>query len=224
MSIQVLKYCKNCGKELTASQKHNTYCSSACAADAIKKQKIKDWLDGTTDETKGSNGQLSTTVRDYLLEKANYRCSLCGWHEINPTTNLVPLEVHHIDGNYKNNSYENLQVLCPNCHALTPNYKSLNKDSNRERTITRKNFCIDCGKEIGQGSLRCIACSSKARITEKPVTREELKEKIRTTPFVTIGMEYGVTDNTIRKWCIRYNLPSKKKDIIAYSDEEWATI
>lgn len=32
---------------------------------------------------------------------------------------------------------------------------------------------------------------------------------------------YGVTDNAIRKWCISENLPSKKKDIKLYSEEEW---
>ena len=34
----------------------------------------------------------------------------------------IPLELHHIDGNNLNNQIENLQILCPNCHAQTPNY------------------------------------------------------------------------------------------------------
>ena len=33
-----------------------------------------------------------------------------------------------------------------------------------------------------------------------------------------------VSDNAIRKWCIGYELPSKKKDIKKYSDEEWAAL
>ena len=44
---------------------------------------------------------------------------------------------------------------------------------------------------------------------------------IRTIPFTVIGKNFGVTDNAIRKWCIDYNLPSKKKDILSFSDEEW---
>ena len=55
-------------------------------------------------------------------------------------------------------------------------------------------------------------------------SREELKELIRTTPFLTIGKKYGVCDNAIRKWCIRYDLPTKKKDINAYSNEEWLNV
>jgi len=33
----------------------------------------------------------------------------------------IPLELHHIDGNHYNNSFENLMILCPNCHALEEN-------------------------------------------------------------------------------------------------------
>lgn len=43
----------------------------------------------------------------------------------------MPLEVHHIDGNCTNNKEENLQLLCPNCHSLTPNSGSLNKGNSK---------------------------------------------------------------------------------------------
>ena len=53
-----------------------------------------------------------------MLQKANYKCELCGWGEINPFTNLIPLELHHKDGNHFNNNFDNLQILCPNCHSI----------------------------------------------------------------------------------------------------------
>ena len=56
------------------------------------------------------------------------------------------------------------------------------------------------------------------------ISREELKKLIRTTPFTTIGKQYGVTDNAVRKWCDKYNLPRKVKEIKSYSDEEWKLI
>ena len=37
------------------------------------------------------------------------------------------LSLHHIDGDRHNNVFENLQILCPNCHAQTDNYGSKNK-------------------------------------------------------------------------------------------------
>ena len=45
---------------------------------------------------------------------------------IEKTGNSI-LQFHHKDGNSNNNSPENIQVLCPNCHAMTENYMALNK-------------------------------------------------------------------------------------------------
>lgn len=56
------------------------------------------------------------------------------------------------------------------------------------------------------------------------ISREELKKLIRATSFTTIGKQYGVTDNAVRKWCDKYNLPRKVKEIKSYSDEEWELI
>lgn len=41
--------------------------------------------------------------------------------------NPINLELHHIDGNRKNNELSNLQLLCPNCHSQTENYRNRKK-------------------------------------------------------------------------------------------------
>ena len=132
-----MKYCLYCGKELTVEQRHNIYCSQRCSINARTDEKIKEWKEGKFNGLKGDN-QISDIIRNYLLRKTDNKCELCGWSEINPVSGKVPLEIHHIDGNFLNNSESNLQVLCPNCHSLTPNYKSLNKNSQRERIQTRE--------------------------------------------------------------------------------------
>tara|TARA_Y100000310_G_scaffold114205_1_gene112718 strand:- start:13266 stop:13643 length:378 start_codon:yes stop_codon:yes gene_type:complete len=35
----------------------------------------------------------------------------------------IPLQLDHINGNNDDNSLENLRLLCPNCHAQTPQYR-----------------------------------------------------------------------------------------------------
>lgn len=39
----------------------------------------------------------------------------------------IPLELDHINGKREDNRIENLRILCPNCHALTPTYRGKNK-------------------------------------------------------------------------------------------------
>ena len=38
----------------------------------------------------------------------------------------IPLEVHHKDGDRNNNTFENYELLCPNCHAFTDSYRGKN--------------------------------------------------------------------------------------------------
>lgn len=46
------------------------------------------------------------------------RCTLCGTGSVWRGRSL-PLEVDHMDGDWRNNRIENLRLLCPNCHAST---------------------------------------------------------------------------------------------------------
>lgn len=50
-----------------------------------------------------------------------HKCEKCGNTEWNGQP--IPLELHHIDGDHSNNTLNNLQVLCANCHAQTNNFR-----------------------------------------------------------------------------------------------------
>lgn len=134
-------YCLNCGKELINQSSGSThkFCDSKCLNEFKYKEYIKRWKNGEEDGMKGA-AATSSHIRKYLFEKNNCKCELCGWGEENPYTHNIPLEIHHIDGNCLNNKEENLQLLCPNCHSLTENFGSLNKNSNRfhRPKITKK--------------------------------------------------------------------------------------
>ncbi|MBR6362795.1 MAG: HNH endonuclease [Bacteroidales bacterium] len=75
---------------------------------------------------------------EIFVEDSNYRCSwrlrerfkkvtginyceACGLSEWQGRP--IPLEIHHINGNNTDNRLVNLRLICPNCHALTDNYR-----------------------------------------------------------------------------------------------------
>lgn len=124
--------CLKCGKTLKKGQKN--YCSNECRYKSQKENYINKWKSGLVNGLSGKYN-LNKIIRNYLLEKNDFKCEICGWGEKNIYTDKIPLEVHHIDGNYLNNKEENLQVLCPNCHSLTNTYKSHNKTGRKNRNI-----------------------------------------------------------------------------------------
>lgn len=91
------------------------------------------WKTGLEKGWTGKTFRVMNSVRKYLFIKYNNKCCKCGWCEIHTITKKVPLECNHIDGNPSNCKEENLELLCPNCHSLTPNFRNLNKDSCRIR-------------------------------------------------------------------------------------------
>jgi hypothetical protein len=60
--------------------------------------------------------------QDKVFESKCYSCNNKFW-----LNKPIPLELHHIDGDNTNNNLSNLTILCPNCHALTDNYRGKNK-------------------------------------------------------------------------------------------------
>ena len=72
-----------------------------------------------------NNAYLSWTAIKLLKEGyKEHKCENCGLTEWQGQP--IPLEVHHKDGNRHNNTLENFQLLCPNCHALTDSYRGKN--------------------------------------------------------------------------------------------------
>lgn len=76
------------------------------------------------------SGRQTTTSHRLRLRLINegvfeHKCSNC--KNVEWMDNAIPLELDHIDGDNKNNILSNLRLLCPNCHALTSNYRGKNK-------------------------------------------------------------------------------------------------
>lgn len=106
------------------------FCSTECSGFYRQRKKFADLLRG-----KGTAMHISavaTAFKRYLIYKRGPKCFKCGWSQINPFTNRVPIEINHIDGNCANNNLKNLELVCPNCHSLTQHHKGANKTYNGE--------------------------------------------------------------------------------------------
>lgn len=161
-----------------------------------------------------------------------HKCEKCGrthWND-----DIIPLELHHVNGDRFDNRLENLQLLCPNCHSQTDNF--CGKNILKEK---KKYTCRCCGKEFfcGEGSSKYsrLYCSEECRDTFSgmpnqyvkrtesnktilainiKISKEQLLEDYKELgSFVKIGEKYNVSDNTIKKWFKKYNLPCKSIEI-----------
>ena len=118
------RYCKNCGKLI---KRPKLYCNSECFQEYRQKEQFINWKNHPE---KYNSENCPDFIKRYFIEKYN-GCQICGWHEVNPSTGKCPLEIHHINGDCTDNREENLQLLCPNCHSLTPTMGALNKGNSK---------------------------------------------------------------------------------------------
>lgn len=103
--------------------KHNTY--------------IEAWKAGFESGYTDKDFNLSLRIRKYIFRKYNNQCSRCGWGERNPFSGRLPLHIDHIDGDASNTKEDNLTLLCPNCHSLTPTWGTLNMGNGRKSLAKR---------------------------------------------------------------------------------------
>lgn len=126
--------CKQCNISIPSSRK---YCKDHKFDHyKLNNEKISKWLNN--EWRGGTDYGLSKIIRNYLLQQANYICQKCGFNTPHPDDGHTILEINHIDGNGLNHSYDNLEVICPNCHALTSTYRARNIGNGRPVSYIRK--------------------------------------------------------------------------------------
>ena len=77
----------------------------------------------------------------------------------------------------------------------------------------RKNICPICNINYKYiTSEMCNECYKKEQSKHIP-SKEEIEALIYKLPFTQIGKMYNVSDNAIRKWCKKYDLPYRRQDI-----------
>lgn len=121
-------------------------------------------------------------IRNNLIP---YQCADCGLGDI-WNNKKISLQLEHKNGIPNDNRLSNLCFLCPNCHSQTDTYAGKRFKKHRvpkDRRAPRYN----------------------RRKVDRP-SKEELENLIRNTPMTSIAKQYGVTDNSIRKWAKSYGI------------------
>lgn len=97
--------------DLKQSKSGIYFCSKKCKGQA---QRLGSGFESMLPSHYGaSRGIESNNYRNKALAFYEHKCDVCNWN-----TYPEVLEVHHKDNNSKNNTLENLQILCPTCHDV----------------------------------------------------------------------------------------------------------
>ena len=140
-------------------------------------------------------------VKEYLLIETDDACAMCG---VRGKDNLTE---HHIDGNRKNNSYENRIILCHNCQHRYHQDKGISREDieGRKRRLIAKTLT-----QYGVNALR-VACRGDGRIYGMTILLQHLvdlgflkkKEIDRTYDDIEVDACFAITKKGRRlyeKW------------------------
>lgn len=94
--------CAICG-QLIPGRKNSKTCSRACSNKY--REGIKYKIGRPRDKAAATH-----LLKLRLLEKRGHQCERCGYSKVEI------LQIHHRDRNRENNTLDNLELVCPNCH------------------------------------------------------------------------------------------------------------
>lgn len=125
-------------------------------------------------------------------------------------------DIHHIDHNRLNNHVENLDVLtrAENTKEQVMFNNGIYKDSHN---VYNTHKCKECGIPTSYKSTYCRkhAPSHSPRNYKNGFIEKETLVELLTKDngnFTIVGKELGITDNAVRNWCKKYDLPYRTKE------------
>lgn len=129
-----IQTCEGCSSEYKVGKNClGLYCSLKCQMDHRYTKYVNGWFWGIETGYTGKTLQLSSNIKRYFRERFGTACWSCGWDKKHPTDGAQLTEFDHIDGDAANCSFDNIRILCPNCHSMTPTFRARNPNSSRKR-------------------------------------------------------------------------------------------
>ena len=191
-----------------------------------KKKHYSEILVNRDQDTREDTKRLRKALLEYGRE---YKCYKCGIHEWQGQ--LLVLQIHHKDEDFRNNTPENLEFVCPNCHIqMKGTYGRQTNEITWDFLLNDKHLyrydknkvptsnCIECNGKCYRQAKLCRDCYKKQqRKQSSNITKTKLIEAFKKYKnFTQTAKHFHITDNAIRKWCKKYNLPTHTKDMIKY--------
>lgn len=118
-----------------------------------------------------------------------HKCERCGLIEWQGQP--IPLQLHHKDGDHYNNELENLELLCPNCHALTDTFAGKNKNRTLNQIQTKTS--VDTASEKKE--------ETEYNKIEKKYLLQLIEEYHN---YEYIGNLLGVSRDVVQWWHVYY--------------------
>ena len=131
--------------EKWAKLKENTKQRMIKARAVYIKNKKDKWAGLTWDEL-GIDARRSRVLQEQ--SRKCLKCSLSEWFG-----QKLVLELEHKDGNHQNNSRDNLEGLCPNCHSITDTWRGKNKSMRGRVSDEELSLAIQNTKTIRQALI-----------------------------------------------------------------------
>ena len=126
--------------------------------------------------------------------------------------------VHHINENKYDNDLDNLMVF-KTIADHTAFHMGADIYLDDDVWVAKSNIdliCPICGTNKKERDAKmCKSCYLEQCSLNIP-EKEELIELLLSYPMTKIGEKFNVSDNAVRKWCQKYNLPHKRNDIISF--------
>jgi len=173
---------------------------------------------------------FTATVKRALKLVSEYKCYVCGnsgiWQD-----KKISLHIHHIDGNNRNNTKENLRYLCPNCHSQTANFGFKSRKHIKHKIISETEYInalktndnvrsalkslnlLPSGKNYDRANM-LIQKYNIIFVKSEPIAQKTLSRisKTKRNTYCECGCEISRTANKCRSCDAKTNSRRKVKD------------